>query len=708
MSGREQEPLSQPPPPHVRGEETEALGNPATSLPSSSSTSALRPMDTTNCRGSAAAAAAAGPLCKRKRTAATLSSSPASGDPVHPFLSSFSYLPQPQQQHPPRLAYPSASPGLMMVPSAASSSSSSSSSSFACPAFYRTPSPRSPPSSSSTSSFSASPLPPFASCSAAKDQPPPQPHLHSRNRLSVAPCATAAASSSSSSPSTEECFLPPTPPPPVAVPPFASSSFSSAPSSIFSCPPSSLRMSFPPSFPLASSSCAAAARKHGLDVNMEPTASATTTTTKKKKKSTSSSSSCSRRKKHRQRRQEEEEEEETPTTMTTTTTTAPEAPPRSLCRHRQQLQQQATTSPLYIPHQQTEHNSSNKTHSLLLCSTRPAAGSGRAGGSSCASRRLSSSSPSPFPLPPSLSNVEAMAGTTTITAAECSPSSPSSASASTASASSSSASFLDFPETRGKYRVLEKVGEGTFSSVYKAASLTHPDTIVALKRLYPSSSPARIKSEIQHLHVLGGKNFVLPLLGGMKEGDQVTLIFPYFPHDRFKNYLHDLTVDQIRCYARALFTALQHLHNHAVIHRDIKPGNFLYCRASSQFLLIDFGLAELDSTHVYGIQRYKAALAQVTSQLYQMSKHNLRNSSGTTPTTKESNNCFPSSSSPSRSATSSSSFVQPQPTSCFNSQVDNFLFTSTPIFPAASALTTKAASSPEDELEDMNAIPSLQ
>jgi len=34
--------------------------------------------------------------------------------------------------------------------------------------------------------------------------------------------------------------------------------------------------------------------------------------------------------------------------------------------------------------------------------------------------------------------------------------------------------------------------------------------------------------------------------------------------------MHDLSVEQVRQYMYALFIALKHLHNHHIIHRDIK------------------------------------------------------------------------------------------------------------------------------------------
>ncbi|KAJ2956406.1 hypothetical protein NQZ79_g7719 [Umbelopsis isabellina] len=145
------------------------------------------------------------------------------------------------------------------------------------------------------------------------------------------------------------------------------------------------------------------------------------------------------------------------------------------------------------------------------------------------------------------------------------------------------------------YKLVDKIGEGTFSSVYKAIDVRHdyydnstwdlssickdyerinleesdliatsedangndhstnqkhsnnepPTQFVALKRIYVTSSPQRITSEIEILH-------------------------------------------QLKC----LLTALKHVHQNRILHRDIKPGNFLYNFRHRTGMLVDFGLAQ--------------------------------------------------------------------------------------------------------------------
>jgi len=152
----------------------------------------------------------------------------------------------------------------------------------------------------------------------------------------------------------------------------------------------------------------------------------------------------------------------------------------------------------------------------------------------------------------------------------------------------------DFPEIRGLFVILGKIGHGTFSCVYKAQSIT-TNQIVALKRIYSTSSPTRIDREIRIIHALGGTHFVGGILGCLRCHGDISLVLPYFEHNSFREVFMAMTLDDVKDYLRALFTALAHVHKSGFIHRDIKPSNFLYCKAKRDYMLVDFGLAEVSN-----------------------------------------------------------------------------------------------------------------
>ncbi|XP_043595403.1 cell division cycle 7-related protein kinase-like isoform X4 [Bombus pyrosoma] len=67
---------------------------------------------------------------------------------------------------------------------------------------------------------------------------------------------------------------------------------------------------------------------------------------------------------------------------------------------------------------------------------------------------------------------------------------------------------------------------------------------------------------------------------------------PYMRHDKFSEYVQDMTVQETKDYMIALLTALRRVHKFNIIHRDVKPSNFLYDRCNKRYLLVDFGLAQ--------------------------------------------------------------------------------------------------------------------
>jgi cell division control protein 7 len=106
----------------------------------------------------------------------------------------------------------------------------------------------------------------------------------------------------------------------------------------------------------------------------------------------------------------------------------------------------------------------------------------------------------------------------------------------------------------------------------------------------------RIQNELELLHDLHGCNSVCPLITAFRHHDQVVAILPYFHHEDFRLYYRHMTIPQMRHYFRALFSALAAVHKHNILHRDIKPTNFLYNPATRHGVLVDFGLAEREGT----------------------------------------------------------------------------------------------------------------
>ncbi|MCJ1229828.1 hypothetical protein MMC12_006498 [Toensbergia leucococca] len=189
------------------------------------------------------------------------------------------------------------------------------------------------------------------------------------------------------------------------------------------------------------------------------------------------------------------------------------------------------------------------------------------------------------------------------------------------------------------YRLIDRIGEGTFSTVYKAEDLyyEHYDNewddevreaskwssppvknpkssdlrptsmsgdgqeqrgrrYVAIKKIYVTSGPARIQNELELLYDLKGCKSVCPLITAFRHHDQVIAVLPYFRHQDFRVFYRHMSVFDMRTYFRSLFAALDAVHQHRILHRDIKPTNFLYDIQRQRGVLVDFGLAEREGT----------------------------------------------------------------------------------------------------------------
>jgi len=152
---------------------------------------------------------------------------------------------------------------------------------------------------------------------------------------------------------------------------------------------------------------------------------------------------------------------------------------------------------------------------------------------------------------------------------------------------------------RNRYKVQEKLGEGTFSVVYSALDVHKGFEEVALK-VDKGSSVSSFEREISILDVVKSIKFFPTMLKHFVDPEHGKIIVM----DRLGEPLRvrqskKLTTSLILDLCIQAFDRIQALHMSGVIHRDIKPNNFIFDRehninnftsTSGKLYLVDFGL----------------------------------------------------------------------------------------------------------------------
>ncbi|CAF1675309.1 unnamed protein product [Adineta ricciae] len=148
------------------------------------------------------------------------------------------------------------------------------------------------------------------------------------------------------------------------------------------------------------------------------------------------------------------------------------------------------------------------------------------------------------------------------------------------------------------YSRLEKLGEGTYATVYKGTS-NMVSGFVALKEIrleQEEGAPCTALREVSLLKGLKHNNIVC-LYDIIFDQTTLTLVFEYVEKD-LKQYMEDcsniLSMKNVRLFLFQLLRGLEFCHGKKILHRDLKPQNLLI-NERGELKLADFGLARVKS-----------------------------------------------------------------------------------------------------------------
>ena len=160
---------------------------------------------------------------------------------------------------------------------------------------------------------------------------------------------------------------------------------------------------------------------------------------------------------------------------------------------------------------------------------------------------------------------------------------------------------MDQPGDRiGRFKLLEKIGEGGCGIVYMAEQEEPVRRRVALKVIKPGmdtkSVIARFEAERQALAMMDHPHIAKVHDGGVTESGRPFFVMELVRGIRITEYCQDHalnTRDRLDLFT-AVCSAVQHAHQKGIIHRDLKPSNILVTEIDGKPVpkVIDFGIAK--------------------------------------------------------------------------------------------------------------------
>lgn len=158
----------------------------------------------------------------------------------------------------------------------------------------------------------------------------------------------------------------------------------------------------------------------------------------------------------------------------------------------------------------------------------------------------------------------------------------------------------------GRYEITKLIGGGGFGRAYLAKDTQrpgHPSCVV--KKLVPARQDTRFlqvarrlfNTEAEILEVLGKHQQIPALLAYFEVDGEFYLIEEYIPGETLNEELPPTQTVKSEAFVIAMLKeileVLAFVHEHRVIHRDIKPTNIIRSENDHRLVLIDFGAVKL-------------------------------------------------------------------------------------------------------------------
>ena len=156
-------------------------------------------------------------------------------------------------------------------------------------------------------------------------------------------------------------------------------------------------------------------------------------------------------------------------------------------------------------------------------------------------------------------------------------------------------------QTVGKYKILSPLGSGGFGTVYLAED-TWIDKKVAIK--VPHRQNVDFGDLLREPRLLASLNHpnIVSILTAEKQANLFFIVMEYVPGDTLETVIsRDGRIDLARTldYTCQICNAVDHAHQHGVLHRDLRPGNVLVTEGGL-VKVADFGTSRFIEIAAHG------------------------------------------------------------------------------------------------------------
>jgi serine/threonine protein kinase len=157
-----------------------------------------------------------------------------------------------------------------------------------------------------------------------------------------------------------------------------------------------------------------------------------------------------------------------------------------------------------------------------------------------------------------------------------------------------------------KYRVTERLGNGGFGAIFKGENIRTNEP-VAIKMEAISSETKMLKRETKIYQYLGKAPGIPQVKWYGTKHEYNYMVLPLFGESLLSktfSLIESLSIGQ------KMVKILRYIHEKGLIHRDVKPDNFVLSQDGSSLYIIDFGLCKkyIDDENIHMPLRTERAL----------------------------------------------------------------------------------------------------